>query len=400
MRTTTAIADDLRGRYDDVAGAEVSILQLSGGPPATRPISVKVRGDDFAAIRAATRDLRATMEEHPHITDITDDDELGMMQLRVRVDARAAHRAGLPPAQVANSVRLMVDGEIAAAFQDAGEEREVRVLAHRDQTRAIDDVLAVSLPNREGRPVPLETVVDVERGPGMANIRHHNFSRAITLEADIDRANIDAVAANEFIREQWNELRADHPDISLDFSGMLDDIQESLEAIVVLGLFGIGLMYLILGTQFRSYFQPLMILVTIPMAITGVIAGLIVTGNPISLFTLYGVVALAGLAVNAAIVMVSTANARLVGGMSLVHATMFAARRRVIPILITSTTTVAGLFSLATGLGGRSLLWGPVATAIVWGLVVSTLLTLFVVPTLYGLTMRRSWRTRSTKTPV
>ena len=96
-----------------------------------------------------------------------------------------------------------------------------------------------------------------------------------------------------------------------------------------------------------------------------------------------GVVALTGISVNAAIVLISAANARLENGMSLLHATVFAARRRVVPIVITSLTTVAGLLSLATGLAGESLVWGPVATAIVWGLVFSTLLTLFVIPLLY-----------------
>ncbi|MDF1530516.1 MAG: efflux RND transporter permease subunit, partial [Sedimenticola sp.] len=156
----------------------------------------------------------------------------------------------------------------------------------------------------------------------------------------------------------------------------------------------IGLMYLILGTQFKSYFQPLMILATVPMAFTGVVIGLAITSNPLSLFTLYGVVALAGIAVNAAIVLISAANERLDRGMSVLHATLYAARRRVIPILITSMTTIAGLFSLATGLGGSSLMWGPVATAIVWGLAVSTVLTLFVIPLLYRLFMGNSWVSR------
>lgn len=393
-RTTNAIVAALRDRFDDIAGADVSLLQMSGGPPATRPISVKVRGDDFTDLRAAAADLRERMSAHPHIRDVVDDDEVGMMQLDVRVDAAAAHRAGIAPDEIANTVRLLVDGEIVTSFQDAGEERDVRVLAGRTDIHAIDDVLALSLPGRDGEPVALNELVELERGPGMANIRHHNFRRAITVEADIVRAQTDAVAANNWVREEWREMRSDHPDVSLDFTGMLEDIEESLESMLVLGLLGVGLIYLILGTQFRSYFQPLLILVTVPMAFTGVIAGLIVTGNPISLFTLYGMIALAGLAVNAAIVMVSAANARLADGMSLVHATLLAARRRVIPILITSMTTIAGLFSLATGLGGESLLWGPVATAIVWGLLVSTVLTLFVIPLLYGLTMRRSWRLR------
>ena len=187
---------------------------------------------------------------------------------------------------------------------------------------------------------------------------------------------------------EWEKIRTDHPNIDLDFTGELDDIQESLDSIFVLCLFGVGLIYAILGTQFRSYFQPFMILASVPMAFTGVAIGLFITGNPLSLFTLYGVVALAGIAVNAAIVLISAANARLEAGMSVLHATIYAARRRVIPILITALTTVAGLFSLATGLGGKSLMWGPVATSIVWGLAFSTVLTLFVVPLLFRLFMR------------
>ena len=151
---------------------------------------------------------------------------------------------------------------------------------------------------------------------------------------------------------------------------------------------GVGLIYLIIGTQFRSYFQPLMILATIPLAFTGVVAGLFLTNNPLSLYTLYGIVALVGIAVNASIVLISAANTRLEQGMSVNHAIIFAARRRIIPILITSLTTIAGLFSLASGFAGKSLIWGPLATAIVWGLAFSSLLTLFVIPLLYKFFMK------------
>ncbi|MEJ1386879.1 MAG: efflux RND transporter permease subunit, partial [Candidatus Sedimenticola sp. (ex Thyasira tokunagai)] len=202
------------------------------------------------------------------------------------------------------------------------------------------------------------------------------------------------VTANNLILAEWEKVRDNYPSINLDLTGELDDIQESIDSILVLFLFGIGLMYMILGTQFKSYFQPLMIIATVPMAFTGVVAGLWITDNPLSLFTLYGVVALSGIAVNAAIVLISAANERLDRGMSVLHATLYAARRRVIPILITSMTTIAGLFSLATGLGGHSLMWGPVATAIVWGLLVSTVLTLFVIPLLYRIFMGFEWVVR------
>ena len=152
---------------------------------------------------------------------------------------------------------------------------------------------------------------------------------------------------------------------------------------LLLFLLGISLIYLLIGTQFKSYFQPLMILATVPLAFIGVVIGLIITQNPLSLYTMYGIVALTGISVNSAIVLIDAANTRRKSGMNGVHAIVFAARRRVVPILITSFTTIAGLLSLALGLGGNSLLWGPVASAIMWGLAVSTMMTLFVIPLLY-----------------
>jgi multidrug efflux pump subunit AcrB len=235
----------------------------------------------------------------------------------------------------------------------------------------------------DGLSIPLAELVHLESRAGRDSVRHYNYRRATTVEADLDKAVTDTVAANAALLAAWQEAAARYPSIDLDFSGELDDIQESLDALPTLFLLGVGLIYLVLGTQFRSYLQPFLILSTVPMAFTGVVAGLLVTGNPLSLYTLYGVVALTGVAVNAAIVLIDAANQRRAAGMTILHATLYAARRRVVPILITTSTTIAGLFSLATGLGGRSLLWGPVATAIVWGLGVSTVLTLFVVPLLY-----------------
>ena len=154
----------------------------------------------------------------------------------------------------------------------------------------------------------------------------------------------------------------------------------------MLFLLGAGLIYLILAAQFRSYWQPLLILLTVPMAFTGVMFGLFITQNPLSLYTLYGVIALTGIAVNSAIVLIDAANARLRDGMGLLHATLYAARRRVVPILI--TTTIGGLFSLAVGLGGKSLIWGPMAASLVWGLLAATALILFTMPTLFRMAMQ------------
>jgi multidrug efflux pump subunit AcrB len=242
----------------------------------------------------------------------------------------------------------------------------------------------------------LRSLTSSEIGRGSGTIRHYNFRRSITVEADLDEEVINPVAANNLIMDEWEKVRDRYANVTLDFSGAFDDIQESLDSLLILGLFGIGLIYLILATQFRSYFQPLLILATLPMAFTGVMVGLWVTRNPMSLYTIYGIVALTGIAVNAAIVLIDAANTRIRSGMRPLHAIIYAARRRVIPILMTTLTTIAGLFSLATGLGGKSLLWGPVATSMVSGLFVATLLTLFLMPILFRAFMRlRGHRVRT-----
>jgi multidrug efflux pump subunit AcrB len=368
---------------------QVSFLRLAGGPPTSKPISVKVRGDEYEEIRGAATALRGILGEIPDVIDIEDDASRGRSELVLTLDEDAVNRAGLNPLEVNRTLQLLVDGMVVADIRDQGEKLEVRVKAPDSDHDHIAALLDFRLPVAGGGSIPLSALLRESRQEGLGNVRHYNFRRAITVEADLKEGGIDTVTANNMILEAWESYRNRFPNIDLDFSGELDDIQESMDAIGVLFIFGVGLMYLILGTQFRSYWQPLMILTTVPMAFTGVVLGVLVTGNPMSLYTMYGVVALAGIAVNAAIVLISAANARLEAGMSVLHATLYAARRRVIPILITSLTTIAGLFSLATGLGGKSLIWGPVATAIVWGLAFSTVLTLIVIPLLYRLFMVR-----------
>lgn len=391
LRSVNAMTEDFRPILDRVAGPKKAVfLKLSGGPPTAKAISVKVRGDDITQLRAASLAIQNLLSDTDWALNIADDDTPGIEELIITLDSDAINRSGILPTDIRRVLRLMVNGEIVSSMQDHGEKLLVRVKAKRDTKASIEEILTTTLTSANGEQVELSTLVNVRQETGFSNIRHYNYRRTITVEADIDKSQIDTKLANAHIQQQWQEMRTKHPTIDLDFTGELDDLNESINSIFQLMLFGVLLMYAILGTQFRSYFQPLLILITVPMAFTGVVLGLLATQNPLSLYTLYGVVALAGIAVNSAIVLISAANQRLSSQMSVLHATIYAARRRVIPILITSMTTIAGLMSLALGLGGKSLLWGPIATAIVWGLGVSTILTLFVVPILYRLFMRYS----------
>jgi len=389
MRSMGAILDQMREHVAATPGpATISFMPLEGGPPTGRAVSVKVRGDEALVLRRAADRVKQLVAQLPGALDVTDNDTPGRNELSLTVDVDAARKAGLEPGAVARLVRLHLDGEVVADIRDAGEKVELRVRAAARQTRDVRALLddPIALPG--GGFIALGALVQATERSSAGLIRHWNLRRAITVEADLAPDGLNELQAKQALSAQWNLIRAQYPGVDLDFSGELDDIQESLDAMGPLFALGLGLIYLILAAQFRSYFQPLLILVTVPLALIGVTLGLIVSNNPLSLYTLYGVIALTGISVNAAIVLISAANDRREAGMRTLHATVYAARRRVIAVLMTTGTTIAGLFSLAVGLGGKSLVWGPVAASIVWGLGFSTVLTLFVIPILYRFFMR------------
>lgn len=390
LRETAEVIDALRAPVAAVPGeAKVSFLELKGGPPTAKPISVKVKTDDYRELRAAADALRAAVERIPGVKDLTDDDVPGRTELKLVLNREKLANAGVGAGEVSRLLRLHGEGETVASTRDGGEKVDVVVRARPEVLTDIDQLLQRTVPLADGGSVPLSALLDQQPRIAKGYIRHYQLKRAITVEADLDNEKMDTLEANKRLKAAWAELQPRFPNTQLDFSGELDDIQESIDSMTRLFALGVGLIYLILATQFRSYWQPLIILVTVPLAFTGVVLGLIISRNPLSLYTLYGVIALTGIAVNSAIVLIDAANERREAGMSTLHAAVYAARRRVVPILITSTTTIGGLFSLAVGLGGKSLMWGPVAASIVWGLGFSTILTLFAIPLIYRLTMGR-----------
>lgn len=390
------VHQQIRLSFKEMVGVEhLSILQLEDKPPVSRAISIKVQGAEFEQIQAARIDIQQLLEEIPEIENITRVDSAGSRELSLTLNQDAVHRSGLSPAQIMRDIRILVEGEVVTTLQHKGEEVNIRVKGKVFRGQDIESLLLTPIAfydqqQQQVLSTPLSELVSADFTLARSHIRHYNLKRVVLIEADIKPDGRNTLQINQLIQTQWKKLRIHHPGVSLNFSGELDDIQETLDVMPYLGLMGIGIIYLIIGTQFRSYFQPLFILATIPLAFTGVIAGLFISNNPLSLYTLYGIVALIGIAVNASIVLISAANDRLKQGMSVNHAIVFAARRRFIPILITSLTTIAGLFSLAMGIAGKSLIWGPLATAIVWGLAFSSMLTLFVIPLLYKTFMKNS----------
>lgn len=393
MRSVDEIIEDMRAYVEATPGrGEVSFLAIEDGPPKSSPIRVRVMGDDYDDIRLVADKIKEIVNAIPGSKDIVDDDVLGRPQLSLKLNRAAVRDAGLSPGYVARLIRLHVDGEVIASIRDKGEKVEVIVKAKHDERMDITEILDIPVSLPRGGTTTLGRLVDYKTETGKGVIKHYKLRLAITIQADLDKEIMDTIEANGLLLDGWNKIKDDHDTVFLDFSGEWDDIMESVNGMASLFMLGLGIMYLIMATQFKSYTQPIIVLATMPLAFTGVMFGLLVTNNPLSMFTLYGIVALTGIAVNSAIVLMDAANQRFDEGMSALHSTIYAARRRVIPIIITSTTTIAGLFSLAAGLGGKSVVWGAMATSIVSGIAFATAMSIFVIPLLICLSMQRKQR--------
>jgi len=372
------------------AGAEsISVQVLSADLPMLSSLSLRLTGAPLGRLADAARDLRMALEKTPGFSDMNDDAGFSQPRLTLQVDAPAAARAGLDPFKLAALVRLHFEGAAVGKIHDGEQSLEVVVRGRAMNQAEVQRWLAKPWRLPDGRTLNPGDLFSVTMESTPGELRRVNGERAITLHAGFDQERITARQAVAAVDAAWARIASRHAGVSLVQGGELDDVKASLRDLIAFLLVGFILMYALLAVQFGRFILPLVILATTPMALAGVALGLLISGQPITLYTLYGCVALSGVAVNASIVLVSAGEDRLARGQTPLAAAFSAGRRRLVPILITTLTVIGGLVSLAFGWGGDSLLWGPLAASIIWGLAVATPLTLFVTPLMHGWLMRR-----------
>lgn len=376
-----------------VAGAEnISVQVLSADLPMLSSLTLRLSGAPLPSLGAAAQALERELAATPGFTDVRNDASFSQPRIVLRVDAAAAAAAGLDPFKLAALVRLHFEGVPVGKVTEGEETLNVVVRGQPLDEAGVRRLLSEPWRLPDGREInPGELFgMQFENTPG--ELRRVDGRRTVSLHASFDQDQVTARQALERVDDAWAKLAARHPGVRLTQGGEMEDVKASLHDLLRYLLLGSVLMYAWLAVQFGRLALPLVILASAPMALAGVVIGLLVSGQPITLYTLYGCVALTGVAVNASIVLVSAGEDRLALCMSPLAAAFHAARRRLVPIIITTLTVIGGLISLAFGWGGDSLLWGPLASAIVWGLAVATPLTLFVTPLLHAALMRRRLR--------
>jgi multidrug efflux pump subunit AcrB len=384
-RTTDDLINELRKNCSYISGAiSQQYLKIAGGPPVGKPISIKAQGKYLEEIKAASIALQDSINNIKGALDVADNFPPGKKEIRINIDEEKAALFGFTVQNIAMFVRYAFDGIDATEYRDADDEIDVVVKYNEKYRSSIEDVLNLRFSNPMGQTVSLRDLVSFDILTGPTEIRRIDQKRTIFITGNIneDETTLDQVSNS--IEKLFPVIEANFPGVSFSFGGQYDEFTKTFDNILSLFVLSLILIFLILGTQFNSYSQPLIILTTVPFALIGAVLGLLVSGNPFSIVSMFGFVALAGIVVNDAIVLITFINDRRqdnnMNKIKYWRSIINGGRLRLRPIILTSLTTISGLIPLAFGIGGQSEMWAPLANVILFGLLVSTILTLFIIP--------------------
>jgi multidrug efflux pump subunit AcrB len=401
VEPTTETVERLREKIATVAGAEITIEKENMGPPVGAPIAVEISGDDVHAVGEYAAEVRRRLGAIPGAADLTDDYRVGRPEMRLRIDRGTAKRIGASTRVIAGAVRSAVAGTEASTLRDGEDEYDIVVELDPRYKEDLQAVLGLRMPGRldtspDTIPVPLSTVASYELAGGSGSIRHIDQDLVVTIEGQVAEGfNENAVRAAVI---DWI-LEAEPPEgLTLRLGGADDEQRKAQEFLGRAFVIAIFLIALVLVAQFNRIDIPLIILATVILSLIGVLWGLILTGTSFGIImTGLGVISLAGVVVNNAIVLLDYVEQLRARGMSAYEALIEAGAARFRPVILTALTTILGLVPMAIGLSidfaelrvitgtANADWWGPMAVAVIFGLAFATVLTLVMVPTLYSI---------------
>ena len=300
-----------------------------------------------------------------------------------------AYQYGLTTFQVARTVRTAIDGAKGTTYREADEAINVIVKYEEDTLTNLAELNNLLIATPTGAIVPLKDVADIVVEKGYADVHRFDGERAITVYASVDREKTTAFKVNQSLISAFADIESLYPGYQLDFRGVFDEITESFSELWKLFIVGLLLIYVVLGAQFKSFIQPIIIMFAVPFGMIGAMIGLLLSNATLSIVAMFGIVALAGIVVNDSIVLIDFINRYREKGYTKWYAILKGSSLRLRPIVLTTVTmptTIFGLIPMAIGLGGKSPIWMPMAYTIIFGLAVATLMTLFVMPALYAIT--------------
>ncbi|HRK08288.1 MAG TPA: efflux RND transporter permease subunit [Pseudobdellovibrionaceae bacterium] len=380
-RGVNEIVEELRQRIQKPKGATKLAFSIAqGGPPQGRPISINIYGEDFAVLREIANKVKVIMKEVEGVQDIEDSEVIGKREVKVSPIPSLVSQAGLTNREIATTVRAAFAGLVASSSRTLDEEIDIRVQLKPPPKGAEQQLKDLKIGTLQGNLVPLHKVAQFEETDSRLIIQHERYKRILNVSASVNLDKTTAMAATKLLQEKLKDVLKDTPTYEISFAGENEDTAESMASLARAFVVAAVLIFLILVLTFQSFLQPLLVLLALPLGFMGVVFALLLHGKPLSFMAMLGIIALAGVIVNNAIVYIDFFNSRRADGLSLDEALVDAATTRLRPIILTSLTTVLGLMPTAYGIGGSDGFVATLALALGWGLMMGSFLTVLVFP--------------------
>ncbi|MBC7104415.1 MAG: efflux RND transporter permease subunit [Firmicutes bacterium] len=400
-RSAAQVAEDLRRSLPRFPGVNVWVdapASIFGGRAlggTSAPFELALKGDELDVLKGLADRLVGLVRETPGTRQVRSSWEQARPEAHVLVDRDRAAAYGLSVGQVASAVRAAVQGDVVTRYRVGGDEIDVRVRFPEEARRDVASLKTIPLLSGRGTEVLLQDVAEVRPGTGPMTIQRRNQTRVISITSQLVGRSLGDVVAE--VRQKVAQV-AMPPGYWVEYTGEAEQMRETFGTLLVSLALAVVLIYLVLAAQFESFFFPFIVMFSVPVALTGIVGGLLLTGRAFSVPAFVGAILTVGIVTKNAIVLVDYVNQLRARGMSRDEALLRAGPVRLRPILMTTGTTVMAMLPLVLGIGEGAETQAPLATAVVGGLLFSTLVTLVLVPVVYSIfddlvvRVRERWR--------
>ena len=381
-----------------IAGAEQLSYSGARGGPGGMPIEIRLLGDDLDLMRSAAAELKEHLDSYTGVLDIRDNYVPGKPEMRLTARPEA-ESLGVTLGDIARQARYGFYGAEALRLQRGRFDVKVMVRYPEAERQSRASVEQMFIRTTDGREIPFLEVAQIEYGKGYSTINRVDRRRALIVTADLDetKANAEEILkhmtgedmGNGMAKEAamapgfLNDLVARYPGVNYDLEGRARERRESVNSLMVGFMYALVAIFCLLAAEFRSYVQPIIIMCAIPVALTGAFGGHLIMQTPVTMISMYGMVALAGIVVNDSLILIDFINRRIATGAPVFQSVIESGQARLRPILLTSMTTIAGLMPLLLERSFQAQMLIPMAISIAFGLLASTVLTLMVTPSIY-----------------
>ncbi len=391
--------DEIRNKVAGIPGVRIDVSKPQEGPPTGNAVEIQIKGENFAILEQAALEIQRRIRDVDGLADLRDNYEKGKPELSIRIDREKAALLGLNTEQIASTIRTAVNGSKASDYRVGQDEYDITVRFLKDFRKSYTDLLNLTI-FYEGNHIPLANFARVEFSSGLSNINHVDGDRVVTVTADAFGRSSAEVLADVKNRLQNFQLPEGY---TLSYAGQNTEQSAASDFLSRAFLVALLLIFFVLVTQFNSISLPFVIMISVILSFFGVFFGLLITFRPFGIImTGIGIISLAGVVVNNAIVLIDYIQKLRQRGMDKNDAIILAGKTRLRPVILTAVTTILGLIPLTVGINidfiglfkgdfskfiqfgaESSQWWSNMGVAVIFGLMFSTALTLVVVPVLY-----------------